>query len=247
MIPSATGATCLFDSHIHLDLLPAAVEVAGAALVPALTPTQWLPLLRRYRNNAAVWLALGAHPSAVAAADAAALRRLRRLLRHPKVVALGEVGLDGRYGDDAAQLLLLRRQMELAATSGKALVLHCVRRYHELVPLLEQQDGGCGGVLHGFSGGSDLAARLWRAGFAIGIGRTVLNPAAKKLRTAVAALPDAALLLETDAPWPRGCGEDGSNALERIAAAVAQIRGQRVEQVATYTAANARRIFSLTD
>ncbi|OQY17413.1 MAG: hypothetical protein B6I36_09020, partial [Desulfobacteraceae bacterium 4572_35.1] len=105
--------------------------------------------------------------------------------------------------------------------------------------------------VHGFSGSIEVALQLWQMGFAVGIGRTILNDTAHRLRKTVTALPDAAYTLETDAPWPewilpeqRG-NNAGADALPQIAQQVAVLRQQTLDRVASNSAENTRRILHL--
>jgi len=252
----------LFDSHIHLQLMQSEAfwpDNTDWVLVPAVRPKEWARMLTSYADNSKVWLALGVHPQYAHEWDQYRAKQLRQLLGQPRVVAVGEAGLDAKVNADMDgqrwQQHVLEEQIELAVEMKKPLILHCYKRYDVLMRML-QQEVRCivGGVVHGYSGSSELALQLWRLGFAIGIGRNILNPRARRLRATVTVLPDEAYVIETDAPWPaaalmhgdQGKTEaEGANSLMQIAIQVAELRRQSLQHVAAVTAANARRIMKL--
>lgn len=240
----------LFDSHIHIQLLDEFPPLITPALVPAIAEADWLPLLDRYGAVDDLWLALGVHPQHAVGWNEQSLVTLRRLVCHPKVVAIGEVGLDGGLNNVsmARQQRVLQDQVRLAVAVGKPLILHCYKSYGALLQLLRREHGDAvGGIIHGFSGSVEVALQLWQMGFAIGIGRVILNERARRLPETVVVLPDEALVLETDAPWPMAVtgGEDGAVSLLRIAERVAALRGQPLADVAQMTEDNARRLLGL--
>lgn len=246
----------LFDSHVHLQLLNEPLLSAFTpALVPAVAEEDWLPLLRNYAGVDNLWLALGVHPQYAHQWHAQSLLILRQLCAHPRVVAIGEVGLDRHItsADQSLQRQVLGAQIRLAVELNKPLILHCYKQYAALIEILHncQATGsaGVGGIVHGFSGSPELALRLWKMGFALGIGRVVLNDRARRLRATVEQLPAAAIVLETDAPWPLksgGGGENGVGSLGRIAERVAALRGQTLAEVAAMNSTNLYRILKLT-
>lgn len=244
----------LFDSHIHLqrmDNLSTLPAQTTWALVPAVRAPEWQRMMSRYRNVTGIFLALGVHPQYAHEWNTQVAKQLRQLAGSPDVVAIGEAGLDGSI-DESGQRQALVEQIELAAEVEKPLILHCHKRHDVLLELLRRYHPRLqGGIVHGYTGSGEMAAQLWQLGFAVGIGRTVLNPRARRLRTSVAALPEDSYVIETDAPWPQTVlahhpdAYQGAGALEEIAAEVARLRGQNVTQVAEASAANARRILAL--
>ncbi|MEA3464640.1 MAG: TatD family hydrolase, partial [Thermodesulfobacteriota bacterium] len=221
------------------------------ALVPAIAESDWLLLLDRYGAVDDLWLALGVHPQYAAGWYGQSLVKLRRLIHHPKVVAIGEVGLDAGLTNVSMtrQQQVLQDQVRLAVAVGKPLILHCYKRFGALLQLLRNERAdSVGGIVHGFSGSSEVALQLWQMGFGIGIGRVILNERTRRLPKTVITLPDEALVLETDAPWPTAVtgGEDGAGALLHIAERIAVLRGQTLAEVADMTERNARRLLNLS-
>lgn len=239
----------LFDSHIHCQHLPMSVRYSEPCLIPAVSPQDWQPLLDRWAQPGRRWVALGLHPYHAASWNESLHQQLAAMLSRPQVAAVGEIGLDGRLAvDQSLQESALRQQLQLAVAAGKPVILHAVRCFDRLLSLLDQEQvARVGGVVHGFSGSVELAAQLWRRGFAIGIGRLILNPKARRLAQVVATLPAEALVLETDAPWPgdRSGADDWSQVLRSIAMTVAEARGWSLEQVAAITTTNSCRQLGL--
>lgn len=238
----------MFDTHIHLQLLPAGATLAGPVLVPAVTQQDWQLLLEQFANQSNVWLALGLHPQQIDCWCESHRHQLQRLLSHPKVVAIGEVGLDATAAAaDDDQEIALRQQIRLAVEARKPLILHCYKRYGRLLEILQQESAvEVGGIVHGFSASIEVARALDRLGFAIGVGRLILNDRARRLASAVTQLPAEMLVVETDAPWPKHYGtQDWTAVLTQIVEKIAQLRHESEHDVVNYTEGNARRLLSV--
>ncbi len=226
----------------------AGVEVVVNAGVDPLnvpTPT-WQPSAVDIR-----W-AYGIHPLAVRAEDLdRQLEALADLLARPAVVAVGELGLDGRRGMPARDLQerALDAQLALARSRGLPVILHCVRRLGRLVEILEAAGPlPAGGLVHGFSGPAEMVEPLLRLGLCLSFGGLVTRPSSKRCRAAALIVPADRLLIESDTPdhppaWCQGPSEPA--ALRHVVAALAQLRGVEPESIAALTAANARRLYRL--
>ncbi len=203
------------DAHCHLeddafgDDLDAVIARAYAAGVQAMVTAgadlassrAALAIAEKYDR---VYAAVGIHPENAETCDEAALAELRTLARHPKVVAIGEIGLDFHYADGAphaAQELALTAQLDLAQDLGKPVVLHDRDAHAELMELLQRREGRPGGMLHCFSGGSVMARQAIDLGFYISVAGNITFPNARTLREVVRALPLGHILVETDAPY----------------------------------------------
>lgn len=239
----------MFDSHIHLHLLPQHLDVAGPVLVPAVGQKDWHILLEQFAQRPNIWLALGVHPQQVGSWCEAYRQQLKYLLRHHRVVAIGEVGLDAAVEfDDDLQESVLRQQIRLALEAGKPLILHCYKRYGRLLEILHQESAiRVGGIVHGFSASVEVALALHEMGFGIGIGRVILNHKARRLVEAVSQLPQEMLVLETDAPWPQHYGpQDWHAILTQIVERISQLRHESEQDVINYTQYNAQRLLKLS-
>ncbi len=197
--------------------------------------------------------AVGVHPHFAAAPSAADWAELAVLAAHPRVVAVGEIGLDffRNHSPRAAQEAALERQLSIAASAGRPVLVHD-REAHEAVRrALLQWSGPTGrairGVLHCYSGDAPLALELAAAGYLISFALPVSFSSAHGPRAAAAALPDGTFLLETDSPWlaPGGAGarNEPTTAL-RVAAALARLRETTPEAVATSVATAYRALVS---
>ncbi len=128
------------------------------------------------------------------------------------------------------------------------MIVHARRATEEVIQAL-RRTGGLRGVVHSFSGSPEQARQLWDMGFLIGLGGPLTYPRANRLRTLAATMPLDFLLLETDAPDQPDAAIRGQRnepaRLPGIAATIAGLRGQAVEEIAARTTDNARRLFNL--
>jgi TatD DNase family protein len=230
---------------VRMQVLPA-VEVANFAAVRALAHAQGLAY------------ALGIHPLYVHRASDADLDTLRDALAQwrddPRLVAVGEIGLDFFVPglDPALQERFYEAQLKLAREAGLPVILHVRRSADRLLKGL-RRIGVTGGIAHAFNGSEVQALAFVERGFALGFGGAMSFERALNIRRLATALPERALVLETDAPdippqWlyrnaaQRAAGETGRNEpgeLPRIAETLAMMRGWSLPQTAGITSANA--------
>ncbi|MCS7190907.1 MAG: TatD family hydrolase [Fimbriimonadales bacterium] len=196
----------------------------------------------------ALYAAVGIHPHDALQCDATALSQLRALAQHPRVVAIGEIGLDF-YRDLAppqAQYEAFHAQMTLAGELGLPVVIHCRDAYEELLAQLEQYPTQRG-VLHCFSGTAQQAQRGLALGYYLGIGGVVTFKSATTLREIVQTMPRERLLLETDAPYlaphPYRGKRNEPAYLPLIAQQVASLWNEPLERISEQTEANADTLF----
>ena len=251
----------LFDSHCHLtadafdddrDDVVARAHRAGVTRLVTIASNAGdaEQALRLVEGRTDMWTTAGVHPHEAEAATPAELERVRALLSNPRVVAVGECGLDFFY-DNApreAQLAAFRAQVGLARESGLPLVVHCREADDEMMAELQGPAGDVQGVLHCFSGGDALLecalARGWYVSFS-GMVTFRRFEGAEQVRR----VPDDRLLVETDAPYlapvPRRGRRNEPELLVHTARAVAEIRGQATEEIERLTTANAERFYSV--
>lgn len=217
IVPLPHVITSVTDSHCHLadprlrDEVDAVVERARAAGVATLitvgaigsieTDRATVAIAERYEH---VYAAVGVHPHDAKDCDARRLGELRELAQSPKVVAIGESGLDFHYlhSPREAQEMALRRHLELAHELAKPIVIHC-REAEARVAAIVSEVGmpPRGGVIHCFTGDADAARRFGALGFHISFSGILTFRNAATIREAVAAVPDDRVLVETDAPY----------------------------------------------
>ncbi len=251
----------LVDSHCHLDApafdgdRDAVLARAGAAgvaamVVPAVTAAGWPGLRQACAANPALHPAYGLHPMFLAEHRAPHLDALRAWVEREAPCAIGECGLDFFVEglDPDTQRQYFHAQLQLAREAGLPVIVHARRATEEVIHTLRRV-GGVRGVVHSFSGSPEQARQLWDLGFLIGLGGPLTYPRANRLRTLVATMPLEFLLLETDAPDQPDAAIRGQRnepaRLPAVAAAIAGLRGQTVEEIAARTSENARRLFKL--
>ena len=255
----------LIDSHCHLDQdafvddREAVITRARAAGVGRMiTVGAGGPLAS---NRAAVALAEGdpdifaavaVHPHDVSDITDDTWDELRRLWAHPKVVAVGETGLDYYYEHSPAdvQQQHLRRFIREAGRAGLPLVIHCRDAFPDLLRILAEEDAAAvGGVLHCFSGSPAEAEACLTLGFALSFSGIVTFKTADRLREVVRLTPSDRLLIETDAPFlapiPHRGKRNEPALVRRVAEEVARVIGRELAEVADLTTANTERAFHL--
>ena len=254
----------LIDTHCHLNAEPLGRDQAGVLararaagvegiLVPGIDAETSAATVRIARESGGVAAAaVGFHPDVVDETGRVDIALLDDLIAAGGVVAVGEIGLDavapGR--DPAAQDAAFRAQVALARAHGLPVLVHCRAAFGRLVRILEGfGPSGSGGILHAWNGSAEVADRLWRLGFRVGVGGVATRPGATRVRSALADIPLARMVLETDAPFigtaarPKGVVEPAD--LPEIAAALAALKGVSVDEVARVTTANARDLLAM--
>ena len=195
----------------------------------------------------AVWAAVGHHPMNQSPPDPQALRELTR---HPRVVAVGEVGLDHssdeHVGPHDAQEAWFRTLIELALDTGLPVCVHIRDSADDVLRVLSEFSN-LTGVIHYWSLSSDYARRFLDLGFYISFAGTVTRSSKEQVREVARLVPDDRLLLETDAPWGTPRGRSGPMRpawMIDTAKAVAELRGLTLEQLAEIEKANVSSLFA---
>lgn len=262
----------IFDSHAHYtshqfdrdrDALLASLPglgVAGVIECGTHLETGRAAVALAYRYPF-VWAAVGIHPESLIEEDAATqtqfggdwraeLAALRPLYEDERVVAIGECGLDYHWPvPKEAQLALFEAELRLALELDKPIIVHDREAHADTYALLRKYQPK--GVLHCFSGSAEDALWLARQGMYIGFGGAATFKGAKRAVKAAAALPEEALLLETDCPYmaPEPCRGQRchSGLIAHTAAFLADLRGIPAAELLRSTDRNARRLFGLAE
>lgn len=264
MPPAEVLGVPVIDAHCHLDLMDgevgeqlAAAEQAGVAAVVSIGVD--VPTSRWQADVAArwpqVWAAVAIHPNEAGrgAADPAGLAEIARLAELPQVRAVGETGLDyfrtvDRVGQRAQQDSF-RAHLAIARQTGKALVVHDRDAHEDVLSLLAEQEPPPVTIFHAFSGDAELAHRCAAAGYYCSFAGNLTFANAPTLREAAAVVPPELLLVETDAPFltpvPFRGRPNGPHVLPLTVRALAELRGEPVDQLCATLASNARRAFAL--
>ncbi len=259
----------LVDTHAHLhfpqyaDDLEAVLDRAREAGVLTMVTVG----TDGETNRAAVALAgrvpgvyatVGIHPHDAAAATEADWADLERLAGAPRVVALGEMGLDffKNFSPREAQEAAFRRQLALARRARVPVVVHCRDAHAEALAILGEAGAGEagageGGVMHCFSGDVDVARRCLDRGLYLSLAGPVTYKNAHALHAVARFVPGDRLVVETDCPFlpphPRRGQRNEPAWIALTLARVAELRGEEPARLAASTTANARRLFRIAD
>ena len=249
----------LFDTHAHLhgpefaadrDHVLTRARAAGVAriLTVGTDPDSSRAAVALAAAHADIWATVGIHPHDATQATEGGLAEIAALARAPRVVAIGEIGLDyyRNLAPREAQVAALRAQLALARECGRPVVLHCREAHADLLGILEAEGGArVGGILHCFSGDAEVARRGLALGLLISIAGPVTYPNARRLQAVVPTVPPDRLVLETDCPYlppqPWRGQRNEPAYLGATAARVAELLGAPVESVARRTTENACR------
>ena len=207
------------------------------------------------------WLytAAGIHPESLIEEDASTVKKfggdwraelaaIEPLYENPRVVAVGEIGLDYYWPvPKEAQLALFEAEIRTALTHDLPVLVHDREAHADTYALLKKYKPR--GIVHCYSGSAGDAAWLVKQGLLIGVGGVVTFKNARKLQEVVAAVPLESLVLETDCPYmapePFRGKECNSGMIIYIAEKIAAIRGMETQEVLRVTEQNARRLFAL--
>jgi TatD DNase family protein len=260
-------AAAMFDSHCHLQMpvfagdLPAVLERArqegleGAAVIGMDVPSsrQAIGLAARHEG---VYATVGVHPHEAKHLDADALEALREMAREPRVVAIGETGLDfyRNLSPPAAQRKAFREQLTLADEVGLPVVIHSRQANEDTFAILREwatlkARNGPVGVLHCFAGDARLAEQYTHLGFMLSFAGNVTYQNARRLQAVAAGASLESLLVETDCPFLPPQSHRGRRCepvhLRETIEFIANLRSVEANAVAMATAANARRLYRL--
>jgi TatD DNase family protein len=202
----------MIDSHTHLhlceppdvELVESAVQAGVARIVTVGTDGESCrAALTAAEDFSAVFAAIGRHPNSATGFDDADLAELEALAAHPRCVAIGETGLDyyRDYAPPADQRRAFEAQIELARRLAKPLIIHTRAADDDTLKVLTEQAKGLKIILHCFSMAERVGECLEHPDWWFSFAGNVTFPKAEALRTAMLRVPDARLLVETDAPY----------------------------------------------
>jgi TatD DNase family protein len=239
----------LVDSHCHVndpkfdEDRDAVLERALAAGVDTMVVIDAPEFAERHPF---LFATLGVHPHEAANATEETFARIRDLAQHPKVIAIGEIGLDYHYDFSPrdVQRRVFDRQLEIAAEFHKPVVIHTREAWDDT--LAQMPSLPYGGIMHCFTGTVEQAKQAVERGFHLGFGGVLTFPKAEELRTAARQTPDDRLLLETDCPYlapvpHRGKRNEPAFVVE-TARRLAEVRGTSLEAIAALTTSNFQKL-----
>ncbi|MFE2961495.1 TatD family hydrolase [Nocardia tengchongensis] len=259
----------LIDAHTHIDACGATDPESVAALVDRARAVGVREVVTvaddleaaRFAVQAANWddrvyAAVALHPTRANHLDDAAKAELERLAADPRVVAVGETGLDyywpGKLEGCAGieeQVEGFRWHIDLAKRLGKPLMIHNREADHDLLAVLIDEGAPDEVIFHCFSSDANMAMACVEEGFVLSFSGTVSFKNAHELREAAKLVPDELILVETDAPFltphPFRGAPNESYMLPYTLRALAELREQDPVQLAKITTANARRVYGI--
>jgi TatD DNase family protein len=244
------------DSHCHLTMSNAEANLVAARaagvrgfVVPGTKLEDAPQAVAFAQQHDDVWAAVGFHPHDAKDCDDTAFAEIERLAREPRVVAIGECGLDYHYdySPREVQRAVFERHIELAKALDKPIIVHNRESTGDMVEILSRS--GARGILHSFTESLDVARQLVDLGYYISFSGIVTFKSAESLREAARGLPHDRVLIETDTPYLAPVPYRGRDNEPAYVVAVAELLAKLwdipVERVAEQTTANFERVFSV--
>jgi TatD DNase family protein len=242
----------LVDSHCHINDKQfdadreAAMERALAAGVERMMIIDAPEFAEAHE---CMYATIGVHPHEASKATEEAFARMREMTRHPKVRAVGEIGLDYHYDFSPrdVQMSVFRRQLETAHEAGLPIVVHTREAWDDTLRAIGQTGGlPHGGIMHCFTGDSEQARQAVEMGFHLAFGGVLTFPKAEAVREAARVTPEDRLLVETDCPYLaplpfRGKRNEPAFVVE-VARRLAEVRRTNLDTIAEVTTRNFERL-----
>lgn len=253
----------LIDSHAHIhfdefkDEIPQVLERAQQAGVQALINVGTDLVSSRQaillaEQHPFIFAAVGVHPHDVSKMQDRDLRELQKIGRHPKVVAVGEIGLDYHYEHSPreTQLRRLADLIQVAHEIEKPLILHCREAFEECFQILDETDGWKrGGVFHCYTGDLPTAEKIFKKKFYISFSGIITFKKSEALKAVAREISTDRFLIETDCPFlapePHRGKRNEPAYVKRVAEELGKIRVVSFESIAQKTTQNSQALFAL--
>ncbi|MEG1523817.1 MAG: TatD family hydrolase [Clostridia bacterium] len=252
----------LFDTHTHLldeqfseernALIPSLPNCGVSCLVEVGCEMDDIPkicaLVALYDH---VYGAVGIHPHTAHTVTPAVLRRIELTMAFPKIVAVGEIGLDYHYdySPRAVQKQAFADQIAIAKTYRRPIIIHDREAHGDTMDILQSEKNGLLGVLHCYSGSYEDACRYINMGLYIGLGGALTFKNAVKQREIAAKLPLERIVIETDCPYmtpePHRGERNDPRLLHLTLEKLAEVRNMNADVLAAVTTENAKRLFHI--
>jgi len=249
----------LFDTHAHLDdrafngdraQLLEGLKDQGLIMNPGCSLESSKNAIAIAEQYDFVYAAVGSHPDAADEVNEAVIAQYRELCTHPKVKAIGEIGIDYHYEDIPRELQLkaFRMQMELAREVKLPAIVH-EREAHEDGMAVVREFPDVGGVFHCYSGSLEMAKELVRKGWYIGFTGVLTFKNARKALEVAAGIPLDRIVIETDCPYmapePFRGKRNHPGYIYRMAEKLAELWNMPVEQVQAITTENGKQLYRI--
>ena len=252
----------LADSHAHIDderfdadreEVVARALAAGVSLIVNIgadmaSSARSVALAETYPG---IYAAVGMHPHDSQDMQETDYLQLERWTTHPKVVAIGEIGLDYHYdlSPRPVQKEVFLRQLDLARKTGKPFIIHEREAHADMLDIIRHAASGLNGVFHCFSGSVETAREYLKMGFYISVAGPVTFSKSLKTKEVAKAIPLDRLLVETDSPYltpqPFRGKRNESAHVRLVAEEIANLRDISLAELAEATTANVRRLFNI--
>ena len=200
-----------------------------------------------------IYANVGVHPNDTACTPENTLDILADLIKHKKVLAIGEIGFDfyHNFSDMDSQGYWFKKQMDFAADTKYPVVIHDREAHSECLDMAKRYKGTVKGIFHHYSGSLEMAHELVKLGYMMSFGGVVTFANAKTYREVICELPLEYILLETDCPYlaphPYRGKRNDSGYLPIIAQSIAELKNIALEELISQTWENAERCFNMSD
>ena len=252
----------IFDTHAHYDdeqfdgdreALLSSMENGGVGAIVNVSASyescrRVLELARAYPF---MYAAVGVHPDEVGGLTEARLEEMKILCQDPKVLAVGEIGLDYYWNKESReqQIYWFERQLELARDVDLPVLIHSREAAADTMEIMKKHAGDLTGVIHCYSYSAEMAKEYVKMGYYIGVGGVVTFKNARKLKETVEAVPLSSIVLETDCPYlapvPFRGKRNSSLYLSYVAEEIARIKQVSPKEVTAQTWQNAKDLYRL--
>jgi len=250
------------DSHAHIDdeqfdadrdEVVARASAAGVSLIINIgadmdSSARSVALAEKYPG---IYAAVGMHPHDAKEMQEADYVQLEHWMTHPKVVAIGEIGLDYHYdlSPRPVQKEVFLRQLDIARKTGKPFIIHEREAHADMLDIIKTSARGLQGVFHCFSGSVETAREYLKMGFYLSVAGPVTFTKSGKTKDVAKFVPLGQLLVETDSPYLtphpfRGRRNEPAH-VRIVAEEIATLRNLSIEELAAATTANVRRLFDI--
>lgn len=253
----------LIDTHAHLDFPKFdkdRTEVINRAIDSGIekivnigsnmtSSRNSVELSRRYDE---IYSVIGIHPHNADSFDLNVSKKLKKLSKNEKVVAIGEIGLDFHYDNSPRekQKQAFRAQIRLAKTLDLPIVIHTRDADKQTLEILKEENAGdLGGIMHCFASDKKMAREILNLGFNIAFGGLITFNNLSNLREVVSEVPLNKILVETDAPYltpePYRGKRNEPSYIKYVADKIAEVKNVSLEKVAKETTANAKKVYEI--
>lgn len=249
----------LIDTHAHLDMAEDIESVIKNAkennvkkiIIPSVEEKYFDKVIKLAESNENVFCQLGIFPSEAKTWTDKIADRIRELAKHPKVVAIGEIGLD-YYWDKSfveEQKEMFKKQIILANELNLPIVVHDREAHKDSIDILKEFNKGSNVLFHCFSGSVEMMKECVKYGWYIAIGGVVTFKNAKKMKDVAIEVPIEKLVLETDSPYLTPAPYRGKTNepayIKYVAEEIANLRNDSTENIMLITSNNAEKVFGI--